>query len=785
MLEKILRRAKRLLHAAPWSRADLVFLCALNLPLLVYVLVFKIERVQQRRIPITKASLLTLCTSDVLMQLAWLFLGLGLLAVAQGKWPRRLARGFLVLVALLTSAVVLASHGYFMSSGTTLDWPLLWFGLSHIKDTAKVIDSARTPWRLVAFAAVVACSLVLPFSLARLSRGQPTDTPKLRRASAWLLSWLLAGACTFAAMQSGARFGRDISRDAVLNVLATLNLGGGGQNQRARARALAWPLGPKKLVAGPTSKRKNVVLILLESTGAWATSLYGGPHQTTPSMASLAEQGVLLEGMRALVPHTTKALVTILCGVIPRLGVGAIEALPDGIPARCLPDLLEDLGYDTTFMQAATREFENRSDLSNNLGFGTFKSGDEMDASGLKLANYFGYEDRILVKPVRDWLGAQKSRRAPFLLTVLTNTPHHDYRAVFSYGRKRFSDDARKDRYLNAVYYQDFVVRDIVESLRQTGHLEDTIVIVMGDHGEGFGQHGRFAHDDVIYEEGLHIPFIWYESRGGPAVGRKPGNFSELDVAPSIVARLGLTPKDGSYEGRSIFAPPEERVLYASCYGEYKCVARYEGTKKLIHHFGRRSDELFDLASDREEKVNLLKGQQVSPQIAAARADVLSWYEGAREVYRDFNSRARSYYVSNSPFKPGHPLNIRFGDTIELLGWDTSKDQLSPGGWVNITWYFHVLETPPAGLTMFVSGYDGDTPHKWDHVPVQRSYPVEEWKRGEYIRDVHRIALAPRWHAEQAVIRGGFRDKKGQKLKTVPAAPNDDPVWLTLPVKKR
>ncbi len=773
------------MQAAPWSRTDAAFLAGLYVPLLTYALFFKIERIRERGIPLRVSSVFTLCSSDIAMHLAWAFAGMSALALARGRWSGWIVRGVLVAIAVMCAAVVLGAHGYFMSSGTTLDWPLLWFGLSHIEDTAKVIESARTPSRILAFSVAVVCTLVLPFVAARLA-GESDKTSKWRaRAVAAVASLVLAASCLFGALQGGAKFGRDLSRDAVLNVLATLTLTTDEQTQQTRARARSWPLGAKKLIAGSTSKRKNVVLILLESTGGWATSLYGGPYDTTPELAALGKQGLVLESMRALVPHTTKALVTTLCGVIPRLGVGAVEALPNGIPARCLPELLGELGYDTMFMQAATGEFENRVKLSSNLGFAKFKSGDEMDASGLRLANYFGYEDRILLQPVRDWLTTEKSRRVPFFLTILTNTPHHDYRPVYSYGRKRFVDNTRQDHYLNAVRYDDFIVRDIVESLRRAALLDDTIVIVMGDHGEGFGQHGRLAHDDVIYEEGLHVPFVWYEARGGPPVGRKPGNFNELDVVPSIIDRLGLTVKDGQYEGRSIFARGKERVLYASCHGDHRCIARYDGNQKFIHHFGRRSDELYDLAADPAEKNNLLKASQLDAKLAAARADALDWYQGAREVYRDAHKLSRSYYVSKTPPTPGNPLNIRFGDAIELIGWDATKDTLSPGGWVNVTWYFHVLKKPSPGLKMFVTGYDGERPYKWDHSPVQRTYQVEDWRAGEYIRDVHRIFVAVAWSSDKAVIRGGFRQKNGTPLPTVPQAANGDPTWLTLPVKFR
>src|SRR5688572_22401322 len=105
-------------------------------------------------------------------------------------------------------------------------------------------------------------------------------------------------------------------------------------------------------------------------------------------MRELAEKGVLAERAYAIVPHTSKAVVASLCGIEPRPGVEMVEALENGIPGKCIASLLEEQGYRTAMMQAATSEFENRPKLIENMGFREFIGGEKMDGTGLSKANY-------------------------------------------------------------------------------------------------------------------------------------------------------------------------------------------------------------------------------------------------------------------------------------------------------------------------------------------------------------------------------------------------------------
>ena len=481
-------KAKRL--TAPWSSGDLAWALGLSLPLLLYALELKLLRVLHRGVPLGPLSVLGLFASDVLATLGWLLVSLAVLLVCQGKWPRRLGRSTLRLAALLGATLLLGGHGYFMSSGTSLDWPLLRFSLVHVDEMGKVIGSARSPVRVFLFSLVAVSIVFLPIVAERAFAGRAGASLAAARRAGWFAATgAAAGLLMLLALRVDSVHGRDLSRDTVLNILATMGVAA-EDDAEAIARAESWPRGPQRLVATDKTRAKNVFVILLESTGAWATSLYGGKNDTTKTLSMLAKKSLVAEHMRAVMPHTTKALTATFCGVMPRPSVGAPEALPAGIPARCLPALVADHGYDTMFLQSATHEFENRTQLTENMGFDQFKSGDDLNARGFRLSNYFGYEDKILLAPLDAFFTEQKKRGRPFFLGMLTNTPHHDYRPSFGYPRTHFVDDKIEDRYLNAVRYDDFLIRDIVELLRRHGLLDNTILVIMAATARASGSTG-------------------------------------------------------------------------------------------------------------------------------------------------------------------------------------------------------------------------------------------------------------------------------------------------------
>ena len=278
----------------------------------------------------------------------------------------------------------------------------------------------------------------------------------------------------------------------------------------------------------------------------------------TPVLDDLARRSTRPERGYSVLPHTSKAITAIHCGIAPPLDTANSEAEEDSLPVACLPELLVEQGYATAYFQSATETFERRRATVANLGFETFVPVEEMDPTGFHTANYFGYEDDIMRAPQRAWL--EEHRDQPFMLSMLTVTAHHDYN-LQGYEPIDFVDDPLMNAYLNGLHYQDRFVGKVLDQFKDLGLYDETVFVISGDHGEGFGEHQVFQHDNTIHDEGIQIPILIHDpaDHGGVVSGR-PASWPSCRLPPTPSAstwwgRLGTGPRSLGFRSKGRWSP--------------------------------------------------------------------------------------------------------------------------------------------------------------------------------------------------------------------------------------
>ncbi len=108
------------------------------------------------------------------------------------------------------------------------------------------------------------------------------------------------------------------------------------------------------------------------------------------------------------------------------------------------------------------------------------------------------------------------------------------------------------NRYRNSIHADDKLAGDILKAVAGTGGLKDTVVIVLGDHGEAFLERGRYGHNQGFSPEEVRVPLVFY------APGRRPERISRLtshmDIVPTLMALAGAGNPPGDYSGgRDLF----------------------------------------------------------------------------------------------------------------------------------------------------------------------------------------------------------------------------------------
>jgi arylsulfatase A-like enzyme len=272
------------------------------------------------------------------------------------------------------------------------------------------------------------------------------------------------------------------------------------------------------------------------------------------------------------------------------------------VSAQCLPHVLRAAGYRTTFFQSSLGAFEDRPRLVANLGFQGFGAWEDLGGEPL---GYLASDDESLVVPFERFVDAGP---APFLAVMLTSATHHPYRLSKAAEARTAATGAPAgtpfERYQRLVEAEDALVGSVVAALEQRGLAERTIVVVLGDHGEGFGDQGVKQHDTNFFEEGLRVP--WVMAGPGVPAQRVSGTASLIDVTPTILDALKV-PLDGEAKemllGASVLggaAPDGPRPF--GCWFDGKCRGYVDGGVKVVMVPESDQSFAFDLATDPGER---------------------------------------------------------------------------------------------------------------------------------------------------------------------------------------
>ncbi len=637
-------------------------------------------------------------------------------------WAASLGRPFWWhgLAALVLGLLQLVAFNFFRVTGFTFGFSHLTFAAERAGEVADVVGS---------------------------------ETPALLLGACFVYVVLVA-VSVWAARKSGSRLGR-ANLVAVMLLLLSFTPPIGEVNRPFRKTPLsnlAWTAADTALLSGSSERVEprryeparltrtseapppNVVFVILESTRWEATSLGNPARDTTPFLAELAASSIVATSARAVVPHTSKALVALLCGIEPLLRMPIVEAEPHGIPVRCLPELLRDAGYETGFFQTARGSFENRRTLTANMGYGHTLAGEDLETEGFEVANYFGVEDLAMLDPALRWM---QGVEGPFMATLLTLTPHHDYQAPRRFGRLPFDQDDEFNRYLNSVHYVDNFLRVLVEQMVSRGLMENTMLVVVGDHGEGFGEHGRRQHDSVIYEEGLHVPLVIAR----PGVKEKvsiPWGVTHLDLLPTVVDLLGYE-LEGTYPGTSMLRLNEERPLPSHCWYERSCLSIVEGDQKFVHHYGIQPDEWFDLTADPGERNSIIASID-EERVARRRAGALEWVDTINATFEAHHQSTLASSVRVTPPSLENEVAVDLG-FASVVGYELRAMSSEEA---RLTMAYKVTAEPPPGLEFtlhLILRPESGPPLDLRHVPVNGLLPISSWEPGTYVVDEVTVPL--------------------------------------------
>lgn len=406
------------------------------------------------------------------------------------------------------------------------------------------------------------------------------------------------------------------------------------------------------------SDRPNVLLITLDTTRADRIGAYGYHRDATPHLDRLAEEGVLFEQVTSQSAVTPVSHASILTGLYPQnhelrsLHGGIGYRLPEAV--ETLPEILKEAGYRTAAFVSA---FPASSHYGLNQGFDHW----DEDFAGIAeaaLASRGGIVNTGSAQrgagPTTSraiaWLSALEGER--FLGWIHFFDPHDSVLAPPERFTQRFPPQHhRRDEVLRALYdaelnFVDLQISHIVQALDEFGVLENTLIIVIADHGQGLGDHNWWGHS-ILYQEQIRVPLIM-KGPGVPPGRRIESNVRSIDLVPTVLDLVEVTPPAPlSFDGESLIplieqaeseprpafsesindlsgyedSPFQNRSLYAFREQDWKLIVHREGGEYVRF-------ELYDLEADPFERADL---SQSHPDRVRAMTRILE----SQGIYQD------------------------------------------------------------------------------------------------------------------------------------------------------
>lgn len=338
----------------------------------------------------------------------------------------------------------------------------------------------------------------------------------------------------------------------------------------------------------PAAKRLNVIHVFVDALRADHLSAYGYHRKTSPNLDKLAANSCLFENAYTPAPNTFEAL--------PRFTQGNYW----DAHLEAWPEIMARSGYESLLFPrriATLRRHIKGMKIVENTRAATFE----------------GSIDSAI-----EVLGSIEKDR-PFCAYLYSTDTHRPYRPHdnFYYG------DSITDLYDGEISYLDFHLGRLIDALEKSGRLDETMIVIMADHGESLGERGVYKHSSQLYNEQTHVPLIIHFPGAPP---RTISDYvSTVDLGPTILSAVGLEyPKECAgvslvplMRGQPFVHPPvyaEQTTQEVSPFVRpdqnvdpelKKYMIITQDGFKLIYNRDYYSFELYDLKNDPAEIRNL------------------------------------------------------------------------------------------------------------------------------------------------------------------------------------
>ncbi|MDB4953166.1 MAG: sulfatase [Myxococcales bacterium] len=465
----------------------------------------------------------------------------------------------------------------------------------------------------------------------------------------------------------------------------------------------------------------NVLLITIDTTRADHLSAYGYSRATSPNLDKLAADGTLFENGWAHAPSTRYSMPAILTGRLP-LDVYYDTTAPrwPGLrpEATTIAESLKPLGFVTgaftnlwyfdpvRHMNQGIDEYENDESLHRDINGPEKSTGSSSRQQSDKAIGF-------ITRHVGD----------RWFLWVHYYDPHAAYEPhpeVPSFGTDEVA------LYDGEIRFTDLHIGRVLDELRAKGLYDKTVVVVTGDHGEGFGEHGVRNHGYHLYSAQTKVPLIVRVPGLAPRRALTPA--AHVDILPTLVNLAGGA-ATADMMGRSlvdvIAGADRERTIFQQL--------SFEGNHEMRAAVSKQCHVIYNVSPDTSWESYRIDLDPMEAQDLSGDDDECKDTRHALERWYDAEQVPVGAVEALLPGRPpiAAPVDADLGNSVRLLALDAPKTAHA-GEPITLTWTWQALAPFPSGWKLFCH-VEGPN-HAFLNADQQPTRPFEIWKAGDYVR---------------------------------------------------
>jgi phosphoglycerol transferase MdoB-like AlkP superfamily enzyme len=288
--------------------------------------------------------------------------------------------------------------------------------------------------------------------------------------------------------------------------------------------------------ANKTLPIKNVVVILMESFAGHSVGALGRPGNITPAFDKLSKEGLLFDRFFSNGTHTHQGMfATMAC--FPNLpGFEYLMQTPEGSHKLSgLPQLLSTRDYDDVYVYNGDFAWDNQSGFFSNQGMTNFIGRNDF-VNPVFSDPTWGVSDQDMFNRGLEELKARDGKdKKPFYALLQTLSNHTPYALPTPLPVERVTDRGSLNEHLTAMRYSDWALGQFFEKARKEPYFNETLFVVVGDHGFGDEQQitemdlGRFNVPMLMIAPGIQEKFGQRDHTVG----------TQIDIVPTIMGRVG------------------------------------------------------------------------------------------------------------------------------------------------------------------------------------------------------------------------------------------------------